>query len=150
MNYFLEVTAPFLLAGLGSIFLFFRLFHQFTGKQMFKIASPCSKHWSELKGDSKKRFCDLCNKSVHNVCNISRAERKVLLDKVGAGESVCIYIEPPFIKRAGYFAFALIMCVLAKSGYNEYRSYKSGKAGGILGGPMLDETKFADFSKINQ
>lgn len=147
MNYFIEVTFPFLLSALGSIYLFFRLFKQFTGKQLFKIASPCSLHWSELKGNSKVRFCDLCQKKVHNVCKTSKAERKVLLDKIEKGENVCIYLEPPLFRQVGYFTFALIMSALTITGYKELRRKSDS---GILGGIRISDQKFSDFGTMNK
>ncbi len=140
---------PFILIAFTLIYLFFRLFRHFTGKQLLKIASPCSLYWKDLKGNSKVRFCDVCNKNVHNVCNMPKAERKVLLDKLDAGENVCIYIEPPFLKKAGYFAFALIMCLLTKAGYREYNKVINPNESGIMMGAVLNENNFSDFGNIN-
>ncbi|MES2526521.1 MAG: hypothetical protein V4598_05515 [Bdellovibrionota bacterium] len=149
MDYFIEVTLPFILSAIGFIFLFFRLFKQFTGKQVFKIASPCSQHWSEFKGNSKVRHCGVCDKNVHNVCNMSKSERKVLLDKMESGQRVCIYLEPPFFKRAGYFMFALVMCVLGRVGYQDYKNKHPNNSSGIMMGMVLDERNFQDFGKID-
>lgn len=116
---------------------------------MFKIASPCSEHWSEFKGDSKIRHCDLCDRDVNNVCKMSKAERQVLLDKVAGGQRVCIYIEPPFLNRAAYFMFAVIMCMLGRVGYKAM-SGKLNPSDGVMMGVVLDDSKFSDFGKIDQ
>jgi Carboxypeptidase regulatory-like domain len=40
----------------------------------FTILNPCSKHWSDLGGDGRKRFCDECNTYVHALDHYSLEE----------------------------------------------------------------------------
>ena len=42
----------------------------------WKINRPCSANWEEMRGDDKRRFCDHCQKYVHNVSAMNRAERE--------------------------------------------------------------------------
>ncbi len=66
-----------------------------------------------------------------------------------SGQRVCVYLEPPFIKRAGYFMFALVMCVLGRVGYQEYKNKQHNNFNGIMMGVVLDEEKFKDFGNID-
>ncbi len=41
-----------------------------------------------MRGDEKTRFCDVCNRQVHNLSMMSRQERRALL--TAEGESPCV------------------------------------------------------------
>ena len=40
----------------------------------FKVASPCKRDWSKMKGDEKVRFCGDCQMNVYNFSAMSQAE----------------------------------------------------------------------------
>jgi hypothetical protein len=48
-------------------------------KDDVKIGSPCTADWSEMGGDQSRRFCDQCDKSVHNLSALTEPEAKTLL-----------------------------------------------------------------------
>ncbi len=118
--------------------------------KLFKIAYPCSVHWSEMKGDSKKRFCDLCKKDVHNMCRMSKDEvNELLADTARKGEDrFCIYIEPPLFKKILNFTAACFVTVCVGALFKKSIITKLfGQSGCGAGGcPMIvDESKFNDF-----
>lgn len=53
-----------------------------------RIASPCHEKWDDMIGDERTRFCGKCQKDVHNVSALSRAEAEAFLANVGG--SVCV------------------------------------------------------------
>ena len=53
-----------------------------------EIAFKCPKVWSQMRGDEKTRFCDVCNRQVHNLSMMSGQERRELL--TAEGESPCV------------------------------------------------------------
>jgi len=40
----------------------------------FRILNPCSKKWTDLRGDGRQRHCDECGKNVHAVAQYSNKE----------------------------------------------------------------------------
>lgn len=55
-------------------------------RQKLQIANPCSEDFEEMEGDGSKRFCDKCDKHVHNLSRLSRAEAvKLLRDNAESG-----------------------------------------------------------------
>jgi hypothetical protein len=40
----------------------------------FAIATPCPKKWTDLQGDGRERYCDVCRKSVRALDQYSREE----------------------------------------------------------------------------
>ncbi|MDP8982384.1 MAG: carboxypeptidase-like regulatory domain-containing protein [Acidobacteriota bacterium] len=40
----------------------------------FSIATPCPKKWTELQGEGRERYCDVCRKSVRALDQYSQAE----------------------------------------------------------------------------
>ena len=40
----------------------------------FRIASPCSADWNEMKGDDRVRHCEQCNLNVYNFATLSATE----------------------------------------------------------------------------
>lgn len=54
------------------------------------IAEPCPKLWEEMKGDAKRRFCEHCQHHVHNLSEMTTAEREEILASKGR---VCIAYE---------------------------------------------------------
>ena len=59
--------------------------------KIIRVAAPCEKAWEQMAGDDKIRFCDHCQKHVHNLSamNLNEAHR---LTCQAAG-SVCVLFE---------------------------------------------------------
>src|SRR5262245_29397739 len=60
----------------------------------WKINHPCTANWDQMRGDDKRRFCEHCQKYVHNVSAMSRTERAVLADPANRHECV-FYCQRP-------------------------------------------------------
>ena len=54
------------------------------------IKQPCLMSWSEMDGDAAKRFCEHCQKHVHNFSEMSAQNVAQL---IGSGESICAKIQ---------------------------------------------------------
>ena len=52
------------------------------------LSFTCPKLWAQMEGNEKTRFCDVCQKNVHNLSMMTAGERRVLL--AGTGESPCV------------------------------------------------------------
>ena len=52
------------------------------------ISFSCPKIWAQMQGDEKTRFCDVCQKNVHNLSMMNQGERRALL--ASTGESPCV------------------------------------------------------------
>jgi len=65
---------------------------------VFKITDPCDRHWGEMPGGDRRRFCGECGKFVHNAAAYSREELTALGPVCGyvGGES----FGPPQSRRA--------------------------------------------------
>ena len=50
------------------------------------IGSPCSEDWGAMTGDDRTRFCDQCNKQVHNLSAMTETEARAVV----AQPSVCV------------------------------------------------------------
>jgi hypothetical protein len=44
-----------------------------------RIASPCPTNWTQMKGDDRVRFCELCNLHVYNIAELTASEAKSLI-----------------------------------------------------------------------
>lgn len=53
-----------------------------------KIASPCHEKWEDMVGDERTRYCGKCQKDVHNISALARAEAEAFLESVAS--SVCV------------------------------------------------------------
>jgi ankyrin repeat protein len=64
------------------------------GKNLFKVTSPCSQDWNEMKGNDKVRFCEHCALEVNN---ISAMTRKAAMKMVRESEGrICVrYVKNP-------------------------------------------------------
>ncbi len=40
----------------------------------FTIPVQCHENWDEMSGNERQKFCQVCNKKVHNVSNITKEE----------------------------------------------------------------------------
>jgi len=55
---------------------------------VFHIAQPCRKSWDQMTGNSKTRFCDHCEKEVHD---LSRRTQKEVDDLLAShSEGLCV------------------------------------------------------------
>src|SRR4051794_32178067 len=47
--------------------------------EVLKIENPCPADWDQMKGDERTRFCQGCQKHVHNLSAMPRAEAERLV-----------------------------------------------------------------------
>jgi hypothetical protein len=52
------------------------------------LSFSCPQLWAGMAGDEKTRFCDVCQKNVHNLSMMNAEERRTLL--ANTGESPCV------------------------------------------------------------
>lgn len=52
------------------------------------IATACNADWEKMKGDDKVRACQLCQKNVYNISNMTKKEAELLLRK--SSDSLCV------------------------------------------------------------
>lgn len=45
-----------------------------------QVATPCHEDWDTMQGDDRKRFCDHCEKYVHNLSAMTRDEAQAFVD----------------------------------------------------------------------
>ena len=55
--------------------------HPYEKLENMSIASPCSAKWSEMKGDTKVRHCELCGLNVYNLSALRRPEAERLIQE---------------------------------------------------------------------
>jgi hypothetical protein len=48
-----------------------------SNASLWTIRQQCTADWEKMRGDDKRRFCEHCQKFVHNVSAMSREEREV-------------------------------------------------------------------------
>jgi len=53
-----------------------------------EITFKCPKVWAQMQGDERTRFCDVCNRQVHNLSLMNKQERRALL--TAEGQSPCV------------------------------------------------------------
>ena len=56
-----------------------------------RLAFECPLRWEKLMGGDRKRFCEACQKHVHNLSAMTRAEARTLMTE--ARTPICIRIE---------------------------------------------------------
>jgi hypothetical protein len=69
------------------------------------IARPCSANWDEMRGDDKRRFCEHCQKYVHNISAMPKKERMAF---ARSNQQQCIfYFQRPDgnIAKLSFLAF---------------------------------------------
>jgi hypothetical protein len=90
------------------------------------IKQRCSASWDTMRGDDKRRFCDHCQKFVHNVSAMSQEERQTFADPANMRE--CVFYSQrrdgdvadlsflvrlrrwfPFLRLAGWSALAALI-----------------------------------------
>lgn len=52
------------------------------------LSFTCPKLWAQMEGNEKTRFCDVCQKNVHNLSMMDAEERQALLAR--PGEMPCV------------------------------------------------------------
>ncbi|MFT3869078.1 MAG: hypothetical protein QM715_11520 [Nibricoccus sp.] len=57
-------------------------------EQAPQLSFVCPIPWDSMKGAAKARYCETCQRNIPNLSLISRAEREVVLAKLGT-EEVC-------------------------------------------------------------
>lgn len=62
-------------------------------KHNLHIAEPCHARWSEMSGDSQKRFCSECDKHVHDLSAMTPQAAQALIAESTAGASLCVRYE---------------------------------------------------------
>ncbi len=62
-----------------------------------KVASPCSARWSEMDGDERARFCQLCSKHVYDLSSMSREDAEALV-REREGRETCVRF---FVRKDG-------------------------------------------------
>src|SRR5438876_8815806 len=81
------MTAP--LASGGPVFyVSYRFIPMKPNQSPWTIKQQCSADWDTMRGDDKRRFCEHCQKFVHNVSAMSREERQTFADPANLRECV--------------------------------------------------------------
>ncbi len=57
--------------------------------EQIRIASPCKVSWASMTGDEKTRHCGQCDKDVHDLSAMTRAEAEALVNG-GQGARMCV------------------------------------------------------------
>ena len=71
------------------------------------IQEPCHEDWRQMCGDEKKRFCEACQKNVHNLSEMTKAEANTLLKEES---SLCICYQS---NKSGHIRFRSALPLLA-------------------------------------
>lgn len=53
------------------------------------VQAPCPERWDEMNGTDRRRFCDLCQKDVHNLSAMTRLEAEAFLED-STDKDVCV------------------------------------------------------------
>ncbi len=88
--------------------------------EQFQIPTPCTEDWAGMHGDAAKRFCDKCNKHVHDLAHVDRAQADALLNQQTAGH-VCVRMARDNAGRVitrDYWKFAAGAALAATVGLN--------------------------------
>src|SRR3954470_19236031 len=100
--------------------------HRRPTLDVIQVASPCTASWEQMKGDEQRRFCDHCNKFVHDLSAMPTDEAEKLV--CSAAGQLCVrfardtrsgqlitldYRPPPRASRTR--AFAVVASLLAST-----------------------------------
>jgi hypothetical protein len=55
-----------------------------------KLSFSCPSDWDSMKGDERRRFCDVCRKDVHNLSEHTAEEAEAIVSSGNA----CVRMEP--------------------------------------------------------
>ena len=58
----------------------------------FEIATPCSASWDGMLGDDRTRLCELCERNVYDVSEMTRAEALELIART-EGVRLCVRLH---------------------------------------------------------
>ena len=71
------------------------------------IQEPCHENWDSMCGSDQKRFCDSCDKNVHNLSEMTENQARDLLKEE---ESLCIRYRT---HRSGHIRFRKALPLIA-------------------------------------
>lgn len=108
-----------------------------------KIASPCPVGWDTMKGDDRKRFCDMCSLNVYNISEMTRSEAETFIRNAEGRICARIYRRADgtmitrdcpvglraYRKKAAAYAGAALSMVLGlfSAGYGQCKVKTDGK-----------------------
>ncbi|MBX3119133.1 MAG: hypothetical protein KF784_08720 [Fimbriimonadaceae bacterium] len=62
--------------------------NKYRNLNQLNVQKPCPKEWDAMHGDDKKRFCDHCQKHVHNISAMNKEDaERLLANRTGA---ICV------------------------------------------------------------
>ncbi len=59
-------------------------------KQQLPINNPCTQDWNTMAGGDRQRFCQVCDKTVHNLSAMTQKEAQGVLEQRRAGQRLCV------------------------------------------------------------
>lgn len=59
-------------------------------KQQLPINNPCTQDWNTMAGGARQRFCQVCDKTVHNLSAMTQKEAQEVLERRRAGQRLCV------------------------------------------------------------
>lgn len=97
------------------------------------ILNPCSEDYAAMDGPAQRRFCDRCDKHVHDLSAMTEPEAKALLDGRAPGQRLCVRYRcgtdgriafRPTVLEAAFVALASL-AVAACTSYAEPEALES-------------------------
>ena len=77
------------------------------------IPNPCSENWDEVSGDERKKFCDKCSTTVHDLTEMS-GDEIAALKQVNGGKLCGMFdhtrLRNSIMLSAGIGTLALSAC----------------------------------------
>ncbi len=102
-------------------------------RRRLQILEPCTEDFAAMKGGPKTRFCDKCDKNVHNLSEMTEREADAFF-RANARKSVCIRMtqnaageiryRAPTARRAGFVA-AIALAMAACTGHGDAQELES-------------------------
>ncbi len=59
-------------------------------KRQLPINNPCTMDWNTMAGGARQRFCEACDKTVHNLSAMTQMEAQAVLEQRRAGQRLCV------------------------------------------------------------
>lgn len=59
-------------------------------KQQLPINNPCTQDWNTMAGGDRQRFCQVCDKTVHDLSAMTQKEAQGVLAQRRAGQRLCV------------------------------------------------------------
>lgn len=80
-----------------------------------EIPEPCPMDWASMRGDDRQRFCDTCERHVHDLSACTREEAEALLHATGGNLCAAVTLDasgrvlhkPSFARMGARLAAAL-------------------------------------------